>query len=286
MQLISKDDFPPQLLEIPEPPSQLYIRGNLPPKDALFLTVVGSRKYTSYGKEACEKIVKEVVGTGIVIVSGLALGIDAIAHRAALDLGLTTIAFPGSGLLDEALYPQSNIQLARKIIENGGALLSEFEPDFRATVYSFPQRNRLMAGISRGILVIEAEEQSGTLITARLATEYNRDVFVLPGSIFSPQSRGAHQLLKLGAIPVTSGDDILNHWNIEKESRSMNQELRIFENCSENEKRVIALLNEPATKEELIQKLNMPIQEAHVLLSTMELKGLIMETGGEIRITI
>ncbi len=283
---IQKTAFPPQLLETPEPPEQLYIKGVLPPTDALYLAVVGSRKYTSYGKEACEKIIRELAGTGIVIISGLALGIDAIAHRAALDAGLITIAFPGSGLDDSVLYPAANFNLAKKIVESGGALISEFEPTFKATPYSFPQRNRLMAGISRGVLVVEAEEKSGTLITARLATEYNRDVFVVPGSIFSPQSRGAHQLLRLGATPVSSGTDILEHWDIKQESRIMNQESRIFENCSESEKKVFALLNEPTTKDELVRALALPTHEAYALISAMEIKGLIIETQGEVRVNV
>ena len=276
----------PQLLETPEPPEQLYIKGVLPPTDALYLAVVGSRKYTSYGKQAAEKIIRELAGTGIIIVSGLALGIDAIAHRAALDAGLITIAFPGSGLDDSILYPAANFNLAKKIVESGGALISEFEPDFKATPYSFPQRNRLMAGISRGVLVVEAEEKSGTLITARLATEYNKDVFVVPGSIFSPQSRGIHQLLKLGATPVSSGTDILEHWGIAKEIKNENSKVKILENCSEKEKKVIELLNEPTTKDELVRALALPTHEAYALISAMEIKGFVVESRGEMRANV
>lgn len=283
---IGQEIFPPQLLEISEPPKKLYIKGTMPAPDAVYLAVVGSRKYSSYGKQAAEKIIKDLAGTGIVIVSGLALGIDAIAHRAALDAGLTTVAFPGSGLNDSALYPAVNYNLAKKIISEGGALLSEFEPNFRATTYSFPQRNRLMAGISRGALIIEAEELSGTLITARLATEYNRDVFVVPGSIFSPQSRGVHMLLKLGAIPVTTGSDILEHWNLACGSNVKSSMSNILNNCSDTEKKVIELLNEPLVKDELIRALEIPIHKAQALISAMEIKGLIIETRGEIRVNI
>src|SRR3989344_5297892 len=155
---LTSGNFPPQLLEIPQPPKELFI--------------VGSRKYTTYGKEACEKLIEGLRGYPIVIVSGLALGIDSIAHKKALDVGLTTIAFPGSGLDPKVLYPATNAHLAERIVEAGGAVISEFEPDFRATPWSFPQRNRLMAGISDAVLVIEAEQKSGTLITSRLATEY------------------------------------------------------------------------------------------------------------------
>ncbi|NCU28960.1 MAG: DNA-protecting protein DprA, partial [Candidatus Moranbacteria bacterium] len=177
---LKPDEFPPQLLEIPQPPKNLYIRGKLPDPDLTYLAIVGSRNYTSYGKDICEKLIKGLKGYPIVIVSGLALGIDSIAHKMALSVGLKTIAFPGSGLSDKAIYPKTNIFLAQEIIENDGCLISEFEPDFISTLYSFPQRNRLMAGMSKAVLIIEAEEKSGTLITARLALDYNKDVLAVP----------------------------------------------------------------------------------------------------------
>ena len=281
---IKKGDYPSQLLEIPQVPEELFVRGTLPQDDALLLCVVGSRKYTEYGKEVCEKILSELRGFPIVIVSGLALGIDAIAHRAALKAGLQTVAFPGSGLSQKVLYPASNFGLAETILKAGGALISEFEPDFKATPYAFPQRNRLMAGFCHATLVIEAGEKSGTLITARLATEYNKDVFAVPASIFSQNAIGSNWLLKQGATPVTSGKDILEHWNLVSESESKQQELHIPEDCTEEEHMVMALLREPLSKTELIQKLDMPISEINILLSSMEIKGLIKETLGELRI--
>src|SRR3989338_3116123 len=285
---IKRKDFPPQLLEIPQVPDALYIKGTLPSDDTLLLCVVGSRKYTEYGKEACEKIISELRGFPIVIVSGLALGIDAIAHRAALKAGLQTVAFPGSGLSQKVLYPASNFGIAETILKAGGALISEFEPDFKATPYAFPHRNRLMAGFCHATLVIEAGEKSGTLITARLATEYNKDVFAVPASIFSQNAVGSNWLLKQGAIPVTSGKDILVHWNLIPESRSTNssagEELRIPEECTDEEKMVIALLHDPLYKTELIQKLDIPISEINILLSSMEIKGLIKETLGELHV--
>ena len=276
-------EYPSALKEIPEPPAKLFLAGTLPPEDALWLAVVGSRSYTSYGKEVCEKIVSELAGENIVIVSGLALGIDAIAHTAALAAGLRTVAIPGAGLGGKVLYPASNRGLARKIIEKGGALLSEFPNDFRATPYAFPQRNRLMAGITRGTLVIEAGERSGTLITARLALDYNRDVFAIPASIFSRNSEGSNRLLKQGAVPVVSGGDILEHWGITKELGIMNHELRI-KNCSDEERRILELLNEPIPKDEVLRALQMPIHEANAPLSAMERKGMIKEAMGEIRV--
>ena len=199
----------------------------MPKGDAKFLCVVGSRKYTDYGKEACQKLIAGLRGHNIVIVSGLALGIDGIAHRAALDAGLTTIAIPGSGLNPSVLYPSSNRQLAEKIIESGGALISEFEPMFKATTYSFPQRNRIMAGISHATLIIEAEIKSGTLITSRLATEYNRDVATVPGSIFSKTSEGPNMLLRLGATPVSSSAHILETLGFKIEEDKTTKELEL-----------------------------------------------------------
>ena len=207
---LKQSELPERLLEIPQPPKEIYIEGTFPVGDDLkFLAVVGSRKHTNYGKDACEKLIAGLKGYPVVIVSGLALGIDSVAHRAALDNGLKTIAIPGSGLDRHAIHPQTNVGLAERILKNGGCLLSEYKPDFRATLWSFPQRNRIMAGLSHAVLVIEEEEKSGTLITARLATDYNRDVLTLPGSIFSKSSNGTNMLLRMGATPIRHSADIL-----------------------------------------------------------------------------
>lgn len=209
IQRLPTTSFPPLLREMPDPPHTLYIRGILPSPDTyIYLSVVGSRNCSIYGKEVCEYLIGGLANYPIAIVSGLAYGIDTIAHHAALTARLPTIAIPGSGLSWNTLYPKANHPLARSIIEHGGALLSEYRPDFHATRWSFPQRNRLMAGIARATLLIEAGEKSGTLITARLASEYDRDVYVVPGSIFSPTHSGIHQFLKLGATPITSPEDI------------------------------------------------------------------------------
>src|SRR3989344_8015045 len=206
---LPKEKFPRALLEIPQPPKDLWIVGELPPPDYVYLCVVGSRKYTTYGKDCCERIISGLKGYPIVIVSGLALGIDAIAHKRAVASGLKTVVFPGSGLSEDAMYPKTNAILAREIVARGGCLMSEFEPNFKATLWGFPMRNRLMAGISKAVLIIEAEEKSGTMITARLATEYNRALLVIPGSIFSPTSKGTNNLLRMGAAPIPSPDDVL-----------------------------------------------------------------------------
>ncbi len=278
---LPKNKFPKALLEIPQPPENLWIIGEMPREDLIYLSVVGSRKFTSYGKEACEKIIAGLKGYPIVIVSGFAMGIDTIAHKKAMQVGLQTLVFPGSGLSKEAMYPKTNIKLMDEVIGSGGCFLSEFEPDFKATLWSFPMRNRLMAGISKAVLIIEAEERSGTLITARLATEYNRDLLVVPGSIFSSNSRGTNKLLLAGATPVTCAEDVLVALGFEMPKDEEKQKKLFFDLLPE-EKRVMDLLREPVSRDDLIRAIKMPIPTANALLSVMEIKGLIKEELGEI----
>ena len=284
IEILNQDEFPEMLQEIPDPPSKLYFQGKLPSPNTKLLAVVGSRKYTQYGKDACEKLISGLRGYDITIVSGLALGIDGIAHKSALDAGLKTIAIPGSGLDESVLYPSTHKQLAEKILEANGALISEFEPKFCATPYSFPQRNRIMAGMSHAVLVIEAEIKSGTLITSKFATEYNRDVFTVPGSIFSKNSEGPNMLIRLGATPIRTSEDILEALGFKIEETPQNLELK-YSDCSEDELLVIKILNEPMEKDELIRNMKMPISRASAVLSIMEIKGLIKESLGEIRLS-
>lgn len=283
IQKLLPEKFPSRLKEITDPPEKLYAQGTLPPEEHKWLTVVGSRKYSHYGKEAAEMLIDGLRGYPIVIVSGLALGIDAIAHRAALAAKLLTVAVPGSGLDRAVLYPSANRTLADAIVQAGGALLSEFESDFRATTWSFPQRNRILAGLSDAVLVVEAEQKSGALITSKFATEYNRDVLTIPGSIFSSSSAGPHMLVKLGATPITSPDDLLQALGFSSTKR-LAPDARRYDDCSEEEKKVVALLQNPMPKDELIDALDIPVSKVNALLSLMELKGLIKESMGEIRL--
>lgn len=211
--------------------------------------------------------------------SGLAYGADAEAHKAALRVGLPTVAVPGSGLDWEVLYPRANVALAREILKAGGALLSEFKPDMKATDYTFPQRNRIMAGLTQATLIIEAKEKSGSLITARLAADFNRDVLVVPGQIFSAESKGTHQFLRLGATAITSPQDILQALGIT--ARDTTTTLRT--DVSDEEMRVLAAIATPLSRDELLHELDMDIIEANMLLSLMEIKGLIVEEMGAIR---
>lgn len=276
--------IPKALTEIPQPPNDIWILGELPSEDCVYLCVVGSRRFTSYGKDACEKIISGLKGYPIVIVSGFAVGIDTIAHKAAIKAGLRTIVFPGSGLSKRAIYPKTNVPLIKEIINNRGCLLSEFEPDFLATQWAFPARNRLMAGISRAVLIIEAEEKSGTLITARLATEYNREVLAVPGSIFANTCKGTNRLIRQGATPVTSSKDVLEALGLEVKDKANSSKDKDIDDLSREEKMVISLLEEPLSRDELIRALKMPASSASVILSVMELKDLIKEEFGEIRL--
>lgn len=275
------ETIPAPLLEIPQPPKSLWIAGALPSPETVLLTIVGSRKYTSYGKEVCEELIAGLRGYDIAIVSGLALGIDTIAHESAMRAGLRTIAVPGSGLDPAVLYPRTNLGLAQRILDAGGALLSEFAPDFRATDWSFPQRNRIMAGLAQATLLIEAGAKSGTLITARLATDYNREVLVVPGSIFSPASYGTHQFLKLGATPVTSSEDVLQALGFTPQAPE--QQTFDFSALPEAERAVMEYLTEAQNRDHLIEALEISASDANILLMKMEIAGLIVETPAGLR---
>lgn len=277
---LSRSEFSKEILEVPEPPKELYIRGELPNKDFKKLCIVGSRKYSNYGKEVCEKLIRGLKGYPVVIISGLALGIDSIAHEEAIKSGILTMAVPGSGLGENVLYPRSNTGLADDILKNGGCLLSEFEENFKATNYSFPQRNRIMAGLSHAVLVIEAEAKSGTLITSRLATDYNRDVLTVPQSIFSTTSEGPLMLLRLGATPIGSSKDILEALGIETNGESKAPSL--FMNLNDDEKVLVKELGSPITRDEIILKIKWSASKLAQVMTLLEIKGVIKENGGKV----
>ncbi len=273
--------MPKQLLQIPEPPKALYIEGTLPDPEAKVLCVVGARKYTHYGQEACEMLIGSLKGKNVSIVSGLALGIDTIAHKAALKNKLHVVAVPGSGLSRKVLYPHSNRRFAEEIVDSGGCLISEFEPDFVSTPWAFPKRNRIMSGLSHAVLVIEAERKSGTLITARLATEYNRDVLTIPGSIFSPNSEGPNLLLRMGATPITCPNDLHEALGFAlPESNLLLPLEERYTDCSVEEKKILHLLQDVMSRDELIRKIKLPTSDVNILISLLEMKGHIKENMG------
>jgi len=278
IKLLNPSDFSAQnlasLLEIPDPPKQLWYRGSLPKPNLSLLAVVGSRNYTSYGQQVIEHLITGLKGYPIGIVSGLALGIDGLAHTAAIKNNLYTLAVPGSGLDEEVLYPATNRPLARKILEAGGGLLSELAPHIQATTWTFPQRNRIMAGLCQATLLIEAGAKSGTLITARLTVDYNRELLAVPGSIFSKNSYGTHQFLKLGATLVTEASDILEVLHIEPSKNILEGSVPEL-NLTTNEKTVLQLLHEPQERDNLLRQLPLAISEANILLMNMEMQGYI-----------
>ena len=277
---LTKKEFPRRLREIPDAPEELFVKGNLPDeRSTRLLTVVGSRKFSTYGRDACREIVGGLAPYPITIVSGLAIGIDTLAHQAALEAGLKTIAVPGSGLGEAVLYPRINLKLARKILAAGGSLASEFPDDTRAQKYSFPRRNRIMAGLSEGVLIVEAQKKSGTLITAHLALDYNRLVFAVPGSIFSGKSEGTNTLIKEGAIPVTTAEDILAAFGIEPSPES-----KTFAEVSDDERMLLSALgDEELAHDELTRKLAWPTPKVNTLLTSLELKGIVVNARGAVR---
>ncbi|MEK7610467.1 MAG: DNA-processing protein DprA [Patescibacteria group bacterium] len=284
---LTSTEFPPALMEIPEPPKKLFLQGAWPGPGFLYLTVVGARRLSTYGREVTQKLITALTGESVVIVSGLAIGIDTIAHQTALACGLKTLAIPGSGLDRTVLHPPGNRRLADEILERGGALLSELEPGEPAGIHTFPRRNRLMAGLAQAVMVIEAGEKSGTLITARLAVEYNRDVFAVPGSIFSPNSAGANQLLRQGATPITGPDDLREALGLARRDRDEatgSRQLQLNE-FSPSEQKLLGLLQvENQPRDEIIRALGGRPSEINVMLAALELRGIIVESGGEFRL--
>lgn len=279
---VEKKDFPALfegLLHVSEPPDKISVRGTLPKDGTVLLTVVGSRKHSRYGEDAVRSLIAGLKGYPVSVVSGLAFGIDSLAHRAALEAGLHAIAIPGSGISDEVLYPREHLALAREILEKGGMLLSEFEPGFRATSWSFLKRNRLMAGLARAALIVEAEERSGTLVTARFALEYGRDVLAVPGPIFSETSRGTNSLIREGATPVRGSEDVLLALGFEP----MPGEERKLGDASDEERLLYGILSEPRTRDEMARLSSLPVGALNTALSVLEIKGFIREEGGKVR---
>lgn len=277
------EEYPELLREIPEPPTQLRYEGALPPAENKLLAIVGSRKFSPYGREVCDTLIGGLSGEPITIVSGLALGIDSIAHRAALRAGLHTLAIPGSGLDRSVIHPRSHAGLADEIVESGGGLMSEYDDLMPAGVWAFPQRNRIMAGMCHATIVIEADKRSGTLITSRLATEYNRDVGAVPGPIHSTTSDGPHMLLRLGAALIRDHNDVLELLGLKRRDEAPT--LMDIEDLTAEEKVFIKILETPCERDELVRKSKLDIGSASAILSLLEIKGLIREEMGEVRKT-
>lgn len=275
---LGREEWPSQLLEIPQPPKRLWAQGALPAEGTKLLAVVGSRAMTRYGQEACEKLIMGLAGYPVSIVSGLALGVDTCAHKAAIAAGLHTLAIPGSGLGEKVLYPRSNRAFAKEILEAGGGLLSEYPPETASRVHFFPERNRLMVGIADAVLVIEAGPKSGTLITARLASEYNRELLCVPHRIGDPHAFGPHLFIRLGATLVSDPLHILEALKIPpREGASSGKAPSDLE---EVELVVWNMLEEPKARDEILRAGSAGAGEVLTALVALELRGLVREEFG------
>lgn len=277
--------YPPLLHEIPDAPERLFHIGKkLNPSDKYF-AIVGTRRPSVYGKQMAEELSREIVVRGFVVVSGLAYGIDAIAHESALNAGGRTIAVLGSGF--DHITPTCNLALARRI-QKTGSILTEYEACITPQKFTFPARNRIIAGMSIATLVIEAPERSGALITARLALEYNRDVFALPGNITNDASKGANLLIRdCKAFPVTCAADIFEQIKLANFSETENKSptTPIF-NLSKEENAIYSLIKTaPSTVDHIISESKIPASKVSTILSMLEIKGLVTVLGSYVFIT-
>lgn len=270
-------NYPAILKEIHNPPKELYIKGEIIPQDKVAIAVVGTRKYTQYGKQVCLDIAGKLAKLGITIVSGLAKGIDTFAHQAALENNGRTIAILGTSMDRESFYPASNFELSKKIAKNG-AVISEYPIGTRGTQFTFPERNRIVSGLSLGVVVVEAPEQSGALITATLAVEQNREVFAIPGSIYDKNSQGTNQLIKIGAKLVSNVDDILEELNLSHLRKTAPKKKIKPEN--KQEEIIISFLSaQPIHIDEIIKKSKLSTAIVNSTLMILELKGGVRNLG-------
>lgn len=280
--ILQKDSvYPEALRTIPDPPQTLYIRGELVQALAMpCVAIVGTRRCTSYGKRAAAYITRDLTRAGICIISGMAFGIDAVAHQAALEERGATVAVLGTGIDDSSLYPRAHMGLARRILESGGAIISEYAPGTPGYKDNFPARNRIVAGLCRMTVVIEAPFQSGARITARLALEYNREVGAVPGPLFTKQSEGSNDLIAQGALCVRSADDILQALDIAKQA-----DVEVDVHFSSPEEKTIARILQgadmPLSLDKIIEQSTLNASQALSLISMLQLQGRVKDMGGQ-----
>ncbi len=270
--------YPSLLKEIKDPPQELYVRGDITCFEApKLLAVVGSRKATAYGKQAIEKLLPPVARAGIVLVSGMAYGIDSLTHQVSVAEKMPTIAVLGTGIDDKSIYPRPNLKLAQEILEHGGLIISEFPPGTPPLKHHFPMRNRIITGLCQVTLIIQAAEKSGSLITGRLATEYNRDVAAVPGLITDLMAAGTNQLIQQGAHVILEPQDILQLFGVTVEQEKQMS----FSALPSLQQTIVSHLEaEPLHIDELIVKLEKPVEEVTTLLLELEMSGHIQHVGG------
>jgi len=271
-------NYPKLLKKIKNPPKILYYLGEIKSEENCF-AIVGTRRYSFYGKQTALEIAGDLADAGLTIVSGLAPGIDTFVHKAVVERRKRTIAVLGTGLDRKSIYPKSNLKLAKKILETGGCLISEYPPETRGTKFTFPQRNRIISGLSLGVLVIEAKLKSGALITANWAKIQNRKVFAIPGSIHSSNSKGCHFLIKEGAKLVENANDILKELGL-KPNLSSEKELK-GENIEED--LILKILKEKSLHiDQIIKEIKLSPKIVASTLAILEIKGKVRNLGGNI----
>lgn len=274
----ASEKFPPVLREINQPVKELYVRGNVDLlHEEAMLAVVGSRKASHYGKNALHKILPPLIEAGVPIVSGLAYGIDSIAHKLCVEAGKPTIAVLGSGIDDESVYPKRHIKLVHEILETGGAVVSEYALKTPPYLGQFPARNRIVAGLAKVTLVAQAAHKSGSLITARLALENGRDVAAIPGAINDELAWGTNFLIKNGAAPITEAQDLLDMFGFEETAIGPEKQLSLTE---EQNKIYSRLSGEPAHIDDLVEATGMPASLVAAELIQMEIVDAVQNTGG------
>jgi len=270
------ETYPQRLKEIDQPPPVLYIRGDYSPDDLFAVAIVGTRKVTPYGRQITEELSSFLAANGLTVISGLARGVDAIAHQTALKAGGRTIGILGSGV--DKIYPPEHRGLAEQMMEQG-AIISDYAPGTPPDASNFPPRNRIISGLSLAVVVIEAGETSGALITAEFAAEQGREVFAVPGSILAPQSKGTNKLIQKGALPLLSVNDLMQALDIS--SVGQQKSVRKIMPGDATEAKLFNLLgSEPLHVDEIRNQSELPIEKVTATLALMELKGMVRQVGG------
>jgi DNA processing protein len=278
IQILIWDDelYPRRLKEIDQPPPVLYMRGALKPEDFWSVAVVGTRRVSAYGRQVADELAMFLANNGVTVISGLARGVDAIAHQSALKAGGRTIAVLGCGV--DRIYPPEHTQLAEKIMASG-AILSDYAPGTPPGASNFPPRNRIISGLSMATVVVEAGQTSGSLITAQFAADQGREVFAVPGNILAPQSKGTNRLIADGAHPMLSAQDLLDILDLRRvtEQREVH---KILPGNETEEKLLRVLSHEPMHMDEIRNQTGLPIERVSASLVMMELKGMVRQVGG------
>lgn len=274
---LSDYDYLRDLPHIPDPPKKLFIRGKLPAKRVKTVAIVGTRKPSAYGREIATKIASECAKNSIVVISGLALGIDSIAHRAAIDSGGKTIAVLANGV--DKIYPRSHEDLGQKILQTNGAILSEYPNNIPARPWQFLARNRIVSGLADAVVIIEAASRSGTLSTANHALDQGKEIFAVPGNITSPLSAGCNQLIKNGANPLTSVEDLLDFLIPDR----FEKQTQLFKGDTREENVILEFLSKNGTtsSDAIIKQTKLSASEFNQAITMLELKGLALNNGGE-----